>query len=281
MRVHLCGVRGSTPAVGPEFVRVGGHTSCVAIAHDDATLPTLVLDGGTGLRRLSTLLRGEPFRGVILLSHLHWDHIQGLPFFPAGDRADAQVSLVVPEQANEPSDPLALLSRCMGPPFFPVTPAELRGRWTFATIGEGVHRIDGFDVLAREIPHPGGRTFGYRITDGRSSLAYLSDHGPLALGPGPHGWGPYHEAAMDLVTGVDLLLHDSHYTADELPAYATFGHSAAEYAVELAERGGVRHLALFHLDPLRTDDEVEALAARLQRPGLRVEATVEGATIPL
>ena len=281
MRVHLCGVRGSTPAVGPEFVRVGGHTSCVAIAHDDAEAPTLVLDGGTGLRRLSELLGGEPFRGTILFGHLHWDHTQGLPFFAAGDRPDAEVQLLVPDQAGGPLEPLGLLSTWMGPPFFPITPAELRGTWTFATITEGRHQVEGFDVLAREIPHPGGRSFGYRVSDGHSSLAYLSDHGPLALGPGPDGWGPYHEAAMALVTGADLLLHDSQYTAAELPSRAGYGHSAAEYAVALAERGGVARLALYHHDPLRSDDEVDALVRRLSRSDVRVEAAIEGATIEL
>ena len=206
MRLHLCGVRGSTPAVGHAFAGVGGHTSCVAIAHDDAEVPTLVLDAGTGLRRLTTLLDGEPFRGTILLGHLHWDHTQGLPFFAAGDRPDAEVRLLIPAQD---ADPLELLSRGMGPPHFPITPAGLRGTWTFGDLEEGTHDLAGFDVLALEIPHPGGRAFGYRVSDGRTSMAYLSDHGPIALGPGPEGWGPYHDAALALADGVDVLLHDA------------------------------------------------------------------------
>ncbi len=109
-----------------------------------------------------------------------------------------------------------------------------------ATSTEGTHNLAGFEVLAREIPHPGGRAFGYRVSDGRTSMAYLSDHGPIALGPGPEGWGPYHDAALALADGVDVLLHDAQYTAEELPARATFGHSAAGYAVQLAERAGAR-----------------------------------------
>ena len=98
VRVHLCGVRGSTPAPGAEFLRYGGHTSCVAIAHDDAPAPALVLDAGTGLRQVTALLGGRPFAGTILLTHLHWDHVHGLPFFRAGDREDARVSLLLPVQ---------------------------------------------------------------------------------------------------------------------------------------------------------------------------------------
>ena len=109
--------------------------------------------------------------------------------------------------------------------------------------------IEGFDVLALEIPHKGGRTFGYRVSDGRASIAYLSDHGPVALGPGPDGLGPYHEAALALADGVDLLVHDAQHTAEELPAAAAFGHSAAEYAVALAERAGAGRVLLFHHDP--------------------------------
>ena len=170
----------------------------------------------------------------------------------------------------------------MGPPHFPITPAGLRGTWTFGDLEEGTHTLAGFEVLAREIPHPGGRAFGYRVSDGRTSMAYLSDHGPIALGPGPEGWGPYHEAALALADGVDVLLHDAQYTAEELPARATFGHSAAEYAVQLAQRAGARRVILFHHDPSRTDDEVEALAERLRRTeALPLEPAIEGATIQL
>ena len=95
MRVWICGVRGSTPAVGVEYAVVGGHTSCVAIGDDNGS-PRLVLDAGTGLRQLTKVLEGAPFRGTILLSHLHWDHTQGLPFFASGDRPDASVRLVLP-----------------------------------------------------------------------------------------------------------------------------------------------------------------------------------------
>jgi ribonuclease BN (tRNA processing enzyme) len=100
VRLHFCGVRGSTPAPGAEFVRYGGNTSCVAVAHDNGAPPTLILDAGTGIRRVTALLAGQPFTGTILLTHLHWDHVQGLPFFRAGDREDATVRLLLPDQQD-------------------------------------------------------------------------------------------------------------------------------------------------------------------------------------
>ena len=100
MRLNLCGVRGSTTAPGADFLHYGGHTSCVAIAHDDAARPTLLLDAGTGLRQVTSLLGGLPFDGTILLTHLHWDHVHGLPFFTGGDRDDARVSLLLPRQGT-------------------------------------------------------------------------------------------------------------------------------------------------------------------------------------
>ena len=261
MRATLCGVRGSTPSPGPEFARVGGHTSCVALAHDGGA-PTLLLDAGTGIRRVSHLLDGAPFRGTILLGHLHWDHTQGLPFFAAGDRDDAVVELCMPAQG----DPAEVLRRAMSPPHFPISPEGLRGRWRFTALEEGTFEVGGFQVTAREIPHKGGRTFGYRIEDGRSSLAYLSDHGPVALGPGPHGHGPYHDAACALAAGVDLLIHDAQHTAAEFPEVAGFGHSTVEYGVGLAAHAGARRLALFHHAPSRTDEALDRIAAALDAP---------------
>lgn len=270
MEVHICGVRGSTPSPGAEFARYGGHTSCVALAHDDQP-PSLVLDAGTGLRRVTDLLDGEPFRGTILLGHLHWDHTQGLPFFSAGDRFDARVGLLMPEQG----DAVEVLSRAMSPPHFPITPTELRGEWHFAGLEPGTHAIEGFTVDAVDIPHKGGRTFGYRVSDGRASLAYLSDHGPVQLGDGPDGWGPYHEGALALADGVDLLIHDAQHTASELPAVAAFGHSAADYAVRLGELAGAREVLLFHHDPRRRDDDLDGLVASFTGRNVVVRGATE------
>jgi phosphoribosyl 1,2-cyclic phosphodiesterase len=266
-------VRGSTPAPGADFVRYGGHTSCVAIAQDGAIAPTLVLDAGTGLRRLSGLLEGEPFRGTIVLTHLHWDHVQGLPFCPAIDRPDAEVRLLMPA-APDGASAVDVLSRAMAPPHFPITPLELRGRWTFAGLEPGGHELNGFGVRAIEVPHKGGRTFGYRVEDGRSALVYVSDHGPAA----PDAFSP---AVLDLARDADVLLHDAQHTAEEWPARSHFGHSSADYAVGLGVAAGVRHIVLFHHDPNRTDDGLDDLTARFDSAAVLVTAAVEGSFLDL
>ncbi|HEX2028504.1 MAG TPA: MBL fold metallo-hydrolase [Nitriliruptorales bacterium] len=277
MRLHICGCRGSTPAPGPDFVRYGGHTSCVAIAHNGGS-PTLLLDAGTGLRQVWHLLNGHPFHGSILLGHLHWDHTHGLPFFRAGDDPDSQVDLFLPAQGGDPEETLA---RGMSPPHFPIRPRQLRGHWRFHSLEEGQHEIEGFTVLAREIPHKGGRTFGYRVSDATATIAYLSDHHPIQLGPGPTGFGEHHEAARALVHGVDLLIHDAQYTAEEFPARAHFGHSTIDYAVTLAESCDVGCLMLYHHDPPRTDDELDAIMASLRDRSVAIRAAVEGDVIDL
>jgi phosphoribosyl 1,2-cyclic phosphodiesterase len=240
LRVHLCGVRGSTPAPGIEFVRYGGHTSCVALAHDGAAAPSLILDAGAGVQRVSRLLEGAPFDGTILLSHLHWDHVVGLPFFAAADNLDAHVTVLLPEQETRASAE-SVLAGMMSPPYFPVGPTELRGEWDFATVAPEEWQVEGFTVLAREIPHKGGRTFGYRISDGHSTLAYIPDHCPTTLGPGEDGFGEYHPAALELAQDADVLLHDAQLFPTELAAEADFGHAVAD----------------------RTDDALDGLARRL------------------
>ncbi|MEO7369883.1 MAG: MBL fold metallo-hydrolase [Ilumatobacteraceae bacterium] len=252
----------------------------MAICRVDDRRPSLVLDAGTGLRSVTALLDGEPFDGTILLGHLHWDHTHGLPFFAGGDHPSARTRVLLPAQGAAAID---LVSRFMSPPSFPIGPLGLRGAWSFESLEEGDHEIEGFHVLAREIPHKGGRTFGFRISDGEGTIAYLSDHGPYgALGPGPDGLGPYHEAAAALCTGADALIHDAQYSAGELPRLAAFGHSAADYAVGLGRHCRVPRVLLFHHDPNRTDDQVAEIERAWQDcDGPIVEAAREGMILDL
>ncbi len=278
MRIHFCGVRGSTPAPGIDFVRYGGHTSCLALAQDGAAQPTLILDAGVGLQPASQLFGDAPFAGTILLSHLHWDHTLGLPFFAAGDRPDARAELLMPQQDGGQT-PAGVLARVMSPPFFPIGPTDLQGEWTFSAISPGELRVEGFDVLAREIPHKGGRTFGYRISDGHSTLAYIPDHCPTALGPGEDGFGEYHPAAIELAHGADVLVHDAQLFPEELAAEARFGHAVADYAVELGRRAGTRSVVLFHHRPDRSDEALDGLAERFRGAFPQVIVAKEGAVL--
>ena len=216
---------------------------------------------------------GNPsFRGTILLSHLHWDHIQGLPFCGTLDCDGSEVTLLIPEQGETAS----ILKRVMSPPFFPIAPSELRGQWRFSGLGAGDHEIEGFRVRARDVPHKGGRTFGYRVSDEKTAFTYVSDHQPTEVGPGEEGLGEYHDAILELCEDSDLLLHDSQYTVADFPERSSWGHSAVEYAVGLAEKAAVGKLLLFHHDPNRTDNEVDAIVDGFSGAGVKVEAAAEG-----
>ena len=251
MRLLFCGVRGSTPAPGAEFVRVGGHTSCVALAHDDDPW-TLLLDAGTGIRRVTAELGGA-FRGSVLLTHLHWDHVQGIPFFAAGDRDDAHVRVYLPEQIGPEGrvrDAAEVLALAMSPPHFPIGPEGLRGDWGFAGIATGPHRVEGFDVVAFDVPHKGGRTFGYRISDGDASIAYIPDHLPDAETT---------PAIARACAGVDVLVHDAQFVERERAVANLYAHATVDDALELAALAGARRLALFHHAPARSDADVELI----------------------
>jgi hypothetical protein len=154
-------------------------------------------------------------------------------------------------------------------------------RWSFGTIEPGPFKAGGFMVEAREVPHKGGRTFGYRVSDGRCVVTYIPDHCPTFAGPGPERWGEYHPAALDLAAGADLLIHDSFLLAHEVAAEAALGHATAEYAVGLGRRADVRRVMLAHHKPERTDDELDELAARFASGTPAVIVAAEGGILDL
>jgi phosphoribosyl 1,2-cyclic phosphodiesterase len=260
VRITFYGVRGSTPAAGPEFDRVGGHTSCVAVSDGEA-LPTLVLDAGTGLQSLFGRFGDAPFAGTILVTHLHWDHVQGIPFFPAADREDARVTLAQPAQG----DPSEVLSRAMSPPHFPIGPNGLRGTWSHVALDAGKHTIEGYEVFARDVVHKGGRTFGFRVRRGDATFAYVPD----ALDDND-------DAILELAADVDLFVRGAPFVSEESERANLFGHGTAEHAIEIAQRAGARRLLLTHHGPFRTDDAVAAIAQRLA-----VETAYEGLAVDL
>ena len=267
MELVLLGVRGSTPAPGPDYVRYGGHTSCVAVIADGATAPTLLMDAGTGIRSLPGLLGPEPFRGSVLLSHLHWDHVEGLPFCRAVDREDARVDLHVPVQDG--ASPRDLLARMFSPPSFPIEPEGLLGRWRFLPAPEGAATIEGFEVTAVDINHKGGRTLGYRVASGAGAFAYLPDHAP-SQGIAPAVW--------DLIEGVDVLMHDAQFTEAERRLADDYGHATVEEVVALAAKARVGLLVLVHHSPVRTDDQLDQIVQLVDSP-LTVVVAREGMRI--
>jgi phosphoribosyl 1,2-cyclic phosphodiesterase len=245
VRLTFLGVRGSTPSPGADFVRYGGHTSCVIVAHDADQPPTLVLDAGTGIRSLTAVLDGEAFQGTILLSHLHWDHVQGVPFFGAGDRDDSRIEIFLPGQDGKSGR--ELMAQFLSPPAFPITPDGLRGRWAFHAIDPGHFATQGFEITASEIGHKGGRTFGYRI-DAGGSVAFLPDHAPT-LG--------VTDETISAFRGVDVLIHDGQFLDGERAVADDYGHATVSDALDFAERIEAGTLVLFHHGPHRHDDALD------------------------
>jgi phosphoribosyl 1,2-cyclic phosphodiesterase len=240
----------------------------------------ILLDLGTGLRYFGmTCPVDEPFRGTCLLSHMHWDHIQGLPFFTPLLRPGAELDVYAPAPGN--GDTVAeVMSRSITPPLFPVGLDVLPGVTRFHDIDDSEFSIgDDVQVMSRLIPHV-GRTCGYRLTWNGVSIAYLSDHqqpsdGSFSATPN----------ALELCRDADLLIHDAQYTPQEFSERSDWGHCMVDYAVWLAATSGVRTLALFHHDPGHHDDLIDVLAESAaacgRSQGLEVIAAREGLAIDL
>lgn len=227
----------------------------------------IVLDLGTGLRFWGqTLDPSEVFRGSALITHIHWDHIQGLPFFPPVLKPGAQFDVYGPPQPESGSLAEAF-NQFMRPPYFPVTTKELLGDIHFHEAWDEDLELDGAKVKVRGVPHV-GLTCGYRVEMGGTSVAYLSDHQMPADGSDDIAAG-----VLELCDGVDLLIHDAQYTVDEFPAKATWGHCTPDYAVHVAQETGVRRLALFHHDPAHSDEAVDAILAHARK--LAEDTTIE------
>jgi ribonuclease BN (tRNA processing enzyme) len=267
MRFVALGVRGSTPAPGADFLGYGGHTSCLAIYADGDDSPRLVLDAGTGLRALPRLTGGAPYRGELVLTHLHWDHVQGLPFCPVVDHPGARVRLHVPVPAAGVAAE-TVLAGSMAPPHFPIGPRGLLGDWRFEPLLPG--RLDD-TVAVAAMPHKGGAAYGIRVEMDGVALAYLPDH---ALHAGTDAAAI--AAAEEFVRDVDVLVHDGQYVEAEQAIAAAYGHATVESAIALADRANAGSLLLTHHAPGRTDAQLDALAARYWRtPGDRPIAFVQ------
>jgi len=278
----------------------------VTVDAGDGTPPVL-FDLGTGCRRLGQGLLQRFFPGAGLspgarprdeheppasphhdpvklrlsafVTHLHFDHVQGLPFFGPALRSDVRLDIYGPVQDS----PLAEAFRAfVQPPYFPVGVDELPAEVGFFELVDGsVLQAGSAIVRAREVPHV-GRTLGYRIEAGGVSVAYLGDH----QAPARDGrvLPEVSEAAFDLCNGVDLLVHDAQYTDEEFAVKAHWGHSTIGYALEVARQAGVKHLALFHHDPAHGDDLLDRLgseASRLAGSALNVVMAAEGMVLEL
>jgi phosphoribosyl 1,2-cyclic phosphodiesterase len=264
LRVLFNGVRGSTPCSGEVYARYGGNSSCVALEVDGA--PPILFDLGTGLRSYGLRTDGA-FQGAVLLSHLHWDHVQGLPFFTPLQRDLTKLDVYGPRQAGGPLGDV--FAQMMCPPFFPITPSQLAGHVRFHDTGDDDFPIGNAKVRSRWVRHV-GPTLGFRVDWNGVSVAYVPDHGPGCCPEDPDDYVP-HEV-LELCDGVDVLIHDAQHTRDEYEPKRHWGHCTIDYAVHVAREAGAKQLVLFHHDPSHGDDELDRIVRRAQDDAARVNA---------
>ena len=268
MIVRFWGVRGTLPVPGARTLRVGGNTSCVALDVDGATV---VLDAGTGIMNLGSELCGGDGAIVILLSHPHWDHTMGMPYFGPLWQEGREVQAVdidldgVRHSVFDPIDGV----------HFPLDLTSLPARCTPVVDGGSALAPWGFTIDSIRVNHPGG-AFGYRLTREGASLVYIPDNEIDA----PEPRSTHFDDLVEFCRDADLLIHDAQFRSDEIDAHRGWGHSSVDRVCDLAVAAQVRSLALFHHHPHRTDDEVDAMefaaVERLRSHGIEAFAAREG-----
>lgn len=255
MKVTIWGTRGSLPAPSPENNFFGGNTSCVQVTHGDTLL---VLDAGSGIRRLGNNIPPGTTRLDILLTHLHMDHIMGLGFFLPLYNPNMEVTIWGPTSTRETL--LSRLQRYLSPPLFPIRLQDLPSQPVIKEINHSNFSIGGLKIKSSYVCHP-GPTIGYRITNGKSVLTYMPDHEP-ALGSAHFPAEPEWTSGYELASGADLLLHDAQYTAEEYEPRVGWGHSSMVDALKFAEMTAVKRVLFFHHDPSHTDSYLRQLMDR-------------------
>lgn len=259
MRLTIWGCRGSVPCPGSDTVRYGGNTSCVEVSLDDGI--TLVLDAGTGIRRLGDALVDRGTRHVnLLLTHLHLDHVEGLRFFAPMWDEDIAVDIWGP-----PSPVASLrerIARAFSPPLFPVELGDVPARVRFHDLPREPWTVDGASIATALVVHP-GPTAGVRIETATSSFAYIPDHEPALCGPIADRSTDWLSGGS-IAAGVDMLFHDAQYFEDEYEQRIGWGHSSVADAVTFTHAVGARRVLLFHHEPKHSDVSLERLEARAQ-----------------
>jgi phosphoribosyl 1,2-cyclic phosphodiesterase len=282
MQVRFWGTRGSIAKPGPSTLRYGGNTSCVELRSESGTL--VVFDCGTGAHALGeSLVRefGGPTRGHLLISHTHWDHIQGIPFFAPFFQAGSEWDIYGPKGLRERfRDTLA---GQMEHTYFPITTDEFAATIRYHDLVEGALNLDDVRVIARYLNHP-ALTLGYRVQADGASVVYCCDHEPhvSAAADGDTEINGHDRRHVEFLEDAELVIHDAQYVAADFPGKIGWGHSSAEYVVRVCREARVGRVALTHHDPARDDDAVDAIVARLRKqdsgrkPPLEILAASEG-----
>jgi phosphoribosyl 1,2-cyclic phosphodiesterase len=285
MEITFWGVRGSYPVPGPATVRYGGQTSCVEVRTKGGQ--GVIIDAGTGLRALGQKLSRERASGSrrysILLSHVHWDHIQGLPFFEPAYVPDTVIDVyALLTAADELQQVIGGITRHE---FFPIPLEAVPADFQFHEVEPGVPiALDGLHVMPMALNHPFGAV-GYRIDADGTSVAYVSDTAPFTevlhkqhFLPGLEPLTDDDRAALEhmraelvaALRGCDTVIYDTHYVPDEYARFPHYGHSTPDHAIELLAGNDVRRLILYHHAPSHDDDQMDRIAADYKARGAEV-----------
>jgi phosphoribosyl 1,2-cyclic phosphodiesterase len=250
--VRCWGARGSIPSPGPATAGYGGNTTCVEVQAGESRI---IFDAGTGIRLLGNKLMEEgATKACIFLTHFHWDHIQGFPFFEPVYNPEFDLKIVGPEQDG--MDVETLFAGQMGPVYFPIPYEALSANLTFDHLNEGVWEQDGIRMRAMRMRHP-SYTVGYRVEAFGRSVVFIPDN-ELVGGtfPTPPKW---REKLNEFVAGADVMFHDAMFTQEEYPRREGWGHSTFTQTLELAEQAGVKKVFFFHHAPERSDAELNQI----------------------
>ena len=272
MKITFWGVRGSIPSPGAGTVRYGGNTTCILVETDDGEL--IILDAGTGIFHLSQrLVKRLPVTCSIFLSHTHWDHIQGLPFFAPFFMPNNRIDIYGAFSPVSEYSLKDILSRQMDYCYFPVRESELEAHIVYTTLHERqTVEVGATKVTGILMNHP-ILNFGYRIECGGKSVFFTGDYEPLynIYRPGDEPYEEYetlisdkNSLLLDFIRGADVLIADSAYTVKEYPLKKGWGHGTFDSCISLAKEARVKSLYLSHHDPLRCDDELDAISRSLK-----------------
>jgi len=270
LRARCWGTRGSMPTPGITTAGFGGNTSCVEV---EAAGRQFIFDAGSGIRLLGEELMRRPaaVQAEVFLTHFHWDHIQGLPFFGPLYNPDTRIRMHGAMQGD--IDIRTLIAGQMGPIYFPVPFDQVEAHMDFVHLnGESWHE-PGVVVDAIRVRHPAD-TYGYRVRCGNASIAYIPDN-ELVGGEYPLGARETYAKLVEFLDGADLLLHDAMFTTKEYEQRDGWGHSTFDQAVQLAEDAGVKRLFLFHHAPERTDADLSRIVEELRDDIARRGSTLE------
>lgn len=293
MKVVFHGVRGSIPTPGPNTVRYGGNTPCIEVVVPESD-QIFILDSGTGIRELGMKLVRQKARAInIFVTHTHWDHIQGFPFFIPIFLPQYVVKVFGPSNDQVELSLHDVLTNQMHYSVFPVRYAELQADLSFTAMRQESKWFGDVEVVAHPLNHP-VLTLGYRVNHNGKSVVYQSDHEPWVNLFSDNSdemvnatVTEYNQMIVDFAQGADLLIADTMYTDEEYDAHRGWGHSAVGHVLERAKMAGVKRVAFFHHDPVHNDDMMDKIIAeaqaRMKAEGSEIEvmAAMEGHEVEL